>query len=1310
MTCSVQQKADKLKELSEIYTKDVRALLSGRGVVEKNQLDSIIDYLAELEINKGKQAEATRDFDSKMLRTFNEGDAKHGYRLTNTTNIGNKPAPAKNLVKLGRTVFTDMDFLLPSDVENKVLSEDDLSYVISEAQEEEFLKVKTAILNILEANNIETAGADIKWMGKRHFKALGDISGVITNSPAIGLLVRKVSGNDYEINVGAALTVASSLNASLADNTGNLLGYKDDSMIADIVGVQEDEVTDYLRYRFSNGGMGLSLFADDVGKRVVSSLGLQFINPELKTKDTKKVVSSFGLVAAEMLDQNDSLAEKMKVDLDKVVSLAAEEFSGTLPKDLLEKLKSRKESQAFWDIYREVPTSLGFTSPEKAKEFRNLLYKHISLSAKGIIFQDIYMPDKGKVKTNAKKGYRAAHRYLILKPGKQTLETIKANAELFSEFTDDYGKVREPRFEKPSKNKIRRKRRDKYSKVSELQEKYLSTAESIPYKYNSGMDLLMKKMEGKSEEEVRKVLRAALEYPETREDVSKTMSIGNTSRQTRVDRIIDDNLALYEKAKKEGNPFYFDYFVPGSNRAMIDSSTVNPHADKHMARWLVSQEGIDKAINYDELQSLMSQDVLAPEQAKSMNPTLLATMLGTVQGFDGNSFGGAKVADIEKNTLQEVFESFKRIVDSTAEELDSNVFSSDGHLGQKLTAAHVVEAYRNNDKVINSDVTYEVDGLTNALFYRLLQTPMAGYKDKLEKVGVLTEAGDAEHMGDIKAGQEDYMDNYMTMSSIFRENIKRAERSLPEEAKVLIDNELFIFKDFEEKVTKDMRNFAKPGTMIVNYGAGVNKIVQQAVDDYLNGSMGNAGLLDKLVEKKGDKYVVSDEVVKKLTGTNNVQKFRNDILQQESDQIQGSKEYAKLQATVKKMVGEQVEVDGKFSMVGPFSEALEEMFGPYIELSNLSSTFYNELYSVFMVKLGEELGVPVGEDGDTTSLEAAILKASAKEIKDAVKKLNRYFPSLVRPDTVVVDTNTTVIGKPVGLLTEGDEYIDASTLSRSVAGSQPNTVNGVTSFNASFLVDTFSKPGAKALPFDTHTRDSRDIMESSLKAFEESGAFPLQVFDALVIDGATGDTAKMHNESAMMNNLRSSSFEDMFMRLRDVAEKTGYAPLIEVKEKVESAYNAVVSNRQEVYGKNQAVFQMSGTVKSRYDYVSSEVLEKETKRLEKAFKELEAAMNAEVLEESNPELWNRLTELKNLGPDTESGRIVPMIYEISWVGLGQGELADVLQTIRESDTAVRTIKGIKILSTETSKSLTEVAPAASEKKTNLNIVQSVICG
>lgn len=1317
--CGIENIRKFLNKTSEDYMK-VRHALKGRNKLSlKDSYGPIVGYLASLEKAKANKEKILNEYTSE----FNKHTVAADFNLD-----GFSKKDFNDFFSFNTTIFNGIDYTLNTNNtdENIYVIKDDMKKDVSSLIEAgarilskdnnasknksaESIKISKdkAYLEVEVNDNIKKMIENQLKMGKETFTLKNFL--VLRNYPVLGFLFNKdfdvkhfneTGTLRFKVNLATAVAVAAGTREAMIESSNNLTGYKDDEGVATIAGININEVDGYTAAKFRMGGLGLSQFSDTAGKIISKNLGIKN-KKDTPTTAIKRINASLGMLGVEMLLEEGSI-ENMTVDVKKSIKQAITNLndsdlnnidnivevlannSNFIKNGSIESIVNKKVKDI---LGKKVKGSKETTLGDKLfEEYDSVVF----MNAKGLLFADRYKTSAPNV---AKKDYREVHQYIITKNPKNASSVIKSKATTYNDFINTNSIVKEPSFEPIDPDRTISKSRDTYSDPTDKQIEYIRIAEATPNVFNSGMDILLENLDLSKEEDITK-LKKALGYPETvdKGTVSKDFYEANESRQQRIDKLIEDFFDFYEKAKEKGKEgkaasFYFKQFLPVNNRTMIESTTVNPLSDKELARWLTSPENALVEIGSSKIDEVLNKD-LSLKEAKNLSKEMKALIIGTVQAFDGNAIKEESVTDVEKDVLEDVLKSFKNIVNTPIEDLKELLFNGKGHIGQKATVIDALEQYQRGDVTIQSWVSYEVDGLTNALFYKLLQTPVpSNLNDDLrERVGVLPAGnGNYEHMGDVRkettdAGY-DYLDNYMLIADKFRVKlIDVQDKDL--KVKTLISSNLFIVDKLEDSIKKGLRDFTKPGTMIVNYGAGIRKIIEQAKTDYIHGSMGNKGLLDNILNH-------NEADIIEIFGFSKIElaKLKKDIISKNKNALIKTDEYAKIKIVVDSIIGRST----KDGLVGPLAESLEEVFAPYIEISNQQIEIYELLYQNFVKEYNSALSSIMRRDNGVSDVD--IVTASENQKQEAINKVKEHMPSLARPDNISSNNFTTIVKKGMTTVEANSEgnKIGASTVSKSTAANMNSTVRSMETLYSGLIISELSSPQAKSLPSQTHTHDGLDLTKTVVDAQKELEVLATQVFDAMILNGKTHGISKNHNENAMLSNLRYNGFEEALIRLMKNKETLGkeyfYKHVQEgldfgdFLQSLQESYSKIIQGRKEIFEVDQDVMQMSGLLDSKYTYISKKVLDNEEKRREKAIKNIKEEIQKQIKEnnENNEDKLSEadFSELEAIKNIEDGMSATEAFYDTIWgTGFSNKKVEDLAQEVRESDTAIRTIKGI----------------------------------
>lgn len=259
-------------------------------------------------------------------------------------------------------------------------------------------------------------------------------------------------------------------------------------------------------------------------------------------------------------------------------------------------------------------------------------------------------------------------------------------------------------------------------------------------------------------------------------------------------------------------PFYMDWDLTISNRAMLSNKLINPQNSK-ISRFLVSMDGMVTDLTKDDL----NDTLLAMAQAFEMDPDKKSDE-DVIAEF-------REVVDIR-------FRDGKFVIDSISDKM-STVLNADNTLkairkefGKEVSSKNIMHIYQavelvrkiNNGDKLRTNLALEIDGITNGMATTILQIGLlSGVKNMFKKVGVYLDGdvnGIKNHAQFKKDGGKDF---YETPIVSFQTELSTMDKSVNELVTKLIGGK--------------WRSFLKPLVMVFAYGAGVRNISAAASMD-----------------------------------------------------------------------------------------------------------------------------------------------------------------------------------------------------------------------------------------------------------------------------------------------------------------------------------------------------------------------------------------------------------------------------------------------------------------------------------------------
>lgn len=1254
--------------------------------------------------------------------------------------------------------------------------EKDFAYPLSEDQVKAVTNVKSYIVDSLNSMRIDSQTNRFKGtevtLGKRALREL------LEARPEMSMLLEKIGGeasNKYKISNSAVLAVVLGTNEYLAQNESSLNSHMDNKQLEDAFG----DSSTYTRAKLGMGGVGIDVAAFRLGENVLKELGMR-PKEDTEVDLVSKITASLGLVGIKALEREKVIAPTSVESLDAVraklsqnsqVLAIFDELAGKKPNndynvlyndiaglvkkraDHQKRLNSSKVDKESKDISSSIVRSITDTLGEYTTYLNSLksvkttlneddmlsitamLDDAIGYAAGGVLLRrnDNIPPTRGAPDN------KRTDSYVVLNPEQREgfSKLVQTKAELFSDLVDTVDNTRKPKFEAKERYDKVKKRRAKGSQAVNSQEKFVQLMEETGYKFNEGSDYLNDLFSGNRDTKY-KGLITALGWKEVNKKDAKHKQIGDKSRNDKIEKLVTNYLDFLDEidtreADGKSTEFFFEWFIPKNNRSMADTNTLDLQTGKELERWITSQAGLVEEVDAKAVTEYLDKGEYTYEEFGKLKAKDQVFILGTVQAFEGLKVGDVTVGKVDGDNINTLTEGFVALSKLTAEDLKELVKTPGlGHLGFKAVAASALDMYRDNkDGKFESSIMMEVDGLTNALYYKTLQNPAVdSWKEHLEKVGVLTEeqAKGIAHMGDKKADKS-YTDVYQGVGGDVREGFVTAvDKLLTNEAsrkdiseqntngiEAIAEyiknnpktNLILPYESVEKALNSAYRNVAKDPTMTVNYAAGMPAMMSN-VNKALQRQM-----LEVLVSDK-----VSDATLMSFFGNRYQAEYIKKIIR---EQEEGSPVFEKILRPVLDIVpgilgdGTKVQVaEGEADYVGVMDKVLGDKFGKQMEAEKEVVNYYNILH-----EMHQEMVYAVANDESMT----------LGERKEALRQLKVFEPVVIRPDSIDFNQATVItknITKP---------KIGANGKSIQVVHKHGKTetdaflFEGLLSDRVTVLERKDGPPGATAAPTGTHTQDNKDITTTVMDVVKEVDTAPVatQIFDAMVVTGESIGASKKYNENSFLGNLQYNAMEDLVLRAKALQDLSGeidvfkntqldFSQLAKGKyvrvdrkkyeydylqeadpEQGETSFaisltdleirtdNDIVPKRAKIFSVKRKVMQMGGTVDSEYDY-DPDVVKRELKdRLTESTKLLK-----ELLADTEVDL---VTSLEGINTEVVMDSIAELVanenIELNAVKLGmamnyakgyeqRGQLLDIIQDMKSASTGIRTIEGTSL--------------------------------
>lgn len=341
----------------------------------------------------------------------------------------------------------------------------------------------------------------------------------------------------------------------------------------------------------------------------------------------------------------------------------------------------------------------------------------------------------------------------------------------------------------------------------------------------------------------------------------------------------------YANVQREGNKFYFDWFISSNGRVFMDSNTLNPQTSKSVQRFVCLPSSIYRDFNPTK-QSDIDAEYFAIAQAFDS--------LGTKEDIK-------KLGDtINSLSLDELLQLRKDLVNMD-ENTFKNEYASKGikgieNYGQCLNVLqHLIRKKQANGKTFKTWLAVENDSTTSGYFIRLLQFCNPEILKKFgEKVGIILANSKLPHeaIHELKK-LPGFLDIYKTMALDASKKLPNSKSNFIEYYAEEVDkrgfsldilsNTFIKMYDALPKPTQEgtvdsaLRTLLKSPSMIFGYTAGENsirsKVSLEIMKEFIStyNKIDLAGGLENYLKK--NKIEEGSDTAKKLTAINNTMKY-----------------------------------------------------------------------------------------------------------------------------------------------------------------------------------------------------------------------------------------------------------------------------------------------------------------------------------------------------------------------------------------------------------------------------------------------------
>jgi hypothetical protein len=665
------------------------------------------------------------------------------------------------------------------------------------------------------------------------------------DSPARSLIYDK----EGKINPSMTLAMGVALGDLIKTDSFKLtLGSKDTKTLANMFRVSEAEVTAEMRKMAAENGTLMKSVAHNLGTSALKALGIG----KLKHNQV-----------------NRGQYERMVADLGNYIIAAAEQ-EGILK-------TTQEKSSDLSEVYRDGDA----TDTGSVTWFVHLPSTKSTNKATGVFTTTL---NKGAV-------------------------SLSADYELITGFMPDpTSNIKEPRFGSPI--------------PQEEQEDILSSIRNdavggnIPAEAKETLRTFMDTPYIMDMDNVSKLL-SELDDPENRAGVLKSLGYIEISEknpdyvklpfrdkeiQEAINRDVEnsiEHIRNYYEAIQNGlpNEMYFPFYYTSNHRYMMNSNTLNGQADK-FHRFLVIPQAHATKYDVNRVDNTFTYNYMEGNEAKSIDSSLyVRAALAQAMGID-----------IDKSATNEIVRVGNTLLSMTAEDavaaresmLKTGSFTltteagvtvyEPAHLSHGLQGLEFIRKYKSSNSTSMTDaLSAEYDALTSGFSNKVQQfgtvstktadgTSVSTRSEHMRRVGIIgPDNNTAEMFQDAGVGVNDMLsdktllDSYKNLAKDTILDLNRHVKALPAKQAKLFDALSVLLPGADQRsvdatnvtISSALRKLFKPGFMIFNYSAGINRIVINLGDEMVSQMFKDIAVADLKVipeDQKAAMQAIADMV------------------------------------------------------------------------------------------------------------------------------------------------------------------------------------------------------------------------------------------------------------------------------------------------------------------------------------------------------------------------------------------------------------------------------------------------------------------
>ena len=671
--------------------------------------------------------------------------------------------------------------------------------------------------------------------GRREAEAEAAVRRMI-DSPARSLIFDK----DGNINANMAAAMGIALGDLIKTDSFKLtLGKKDTKTIANMFNVSETEVTPEMRKMAEENGTLAKSVAHNLGTSALKALGIS----KLKNNEV-----------------NRGQYERMVTDLGNYI-IAVAEKDGTLK-------TTQEKSDSIAEVYRDAET--------------------IGTDA---VTWFVHLP--------ASKSIDKTTGIFSTKLNKSAV-SLSEDYNLIVDFMPDpTNNIKEPRFGSPIPQVVQD---DILSSIrndavgGNIPAEAKATLRSfMDTPYVMDLDNVSKFLSELKNKTTRSAVLKSLGYITISEKNPEyvKLTFADKEIQEAINRDVESSIEQIQKyydAIQNGlpNEMYFPFYYTSNHRYMMNSNTINGQADK-LHRFFVYPKAHNTEYSVDRTDNTFTYTYVQDGETKTIDSSLyVRAALAQAMGIDIDKSATVEIVRIG-NELLSMTEA--DAIAARQSMLDTGTFTltiSSGavtyepaHLSHGLQGLEFIRSYKSsNAKTVTSALSAEYDALTSGFSNKVQQfgtvstktaegTSVSTRSENLRRVGIIEpDNNTAELLQTAGIGVNDMLsdksllDSYKNLAKDTILDLNRHVKALPPKSAKLFEALSGLLPGADQRsvdpsnvvISSALRSLFKPGFMIFNYSAGINRIttnlgeemVSQLFRDIANADLKNMPLEHKI--------------------------------------------------------------------------------------------------------------------------------------------------------------------------------------------------------------------------------------------------------------------------------------------------------------------------------------------------------------------------------------------------------------------------------------------------------------------------------